>query len=260
MNLFVAMIFSFSLAHATDFDQNHSLWNEILQTHVSAVEGSTRFNYSDLKANSTKLDTYLKTISQVSPATFKTFSEAEKLAFYFNAYNAFTVRLILDQSPLPKSIRDIKKRSFANPTGNPWKIKFFDFLGEQSHLDRIEHDLTRPHFDEPRLHMAFNCASIGCPALLKEAFMATKLEEQLDQAARAFLADTSRNRYKDGTLYLSKIFDWYGKDFEKSKKFGSLRKFVVNHMKLGDDAKAAVLNGRAKIVFLDYDWNLNSTK
>jgi hypothetical protein len=156
-----------------------------------------------------------------------------------------------------KSIKDIG--SFLK---NTWKIKFFNFLGEESYLDRLEQELARPNFDEPRLHMGFNCASIGCPMLGNEPLLADKMEQQLDVLSRNFLKDQSRNYYKPEAkkVFVSKIFDWYGGDFKKNKRWGSLAGFLAEHMDLPADAKALMKQGKIDIEFLDYDWNLNITQ
>ncbi len=258
--LLAALVFLTTLPAQAAFDHSHAAWTQILEKNLVAVSNTTKLKYSEIKKDTTDLDNYLKTVSGVSSNEYDGFSETQKLAFLFNAYNAFTVRLILNQKEIPKSIKDIKERSFSNPLGNPWKHRFFNFLGASTNLDQLEHDLARPKYDEPRLHFAFNCASVGCPSLLKEAFVAEKLEVQLDQATRNFLGDASRNRWDatKKTLLLSKIFDWYGKDFEKSKKLGPLRKFLGKHMNLPAEVAALVETTETKIEFLEYDWKLNS--
>jgi hypothetical protein len=127
--------------------------------------------------------------------------------------------------------------------------------GNKVTLDHVEHDLLRPKFNDPRVHFAVNCASIGCPDLLNEAFQASKLDAQLDKQARAFLADSTRNRLdaKNKTLYLSSIFDWFKEDFVK--KSGSVEKFVAPYF--NDADRAVIQRGGLKIKNTDYNWNLN---
>lgn len=259
--LFVLALSIFSLqVHA--FDHSHALWTQVLSKNLVKAGNTTKIKYKTLKSDPAVLDQYLATVSQVTNQQFDAFSEEEKLAFLFNSYNAFTLKLIVSQKEIPKSIRDIKERSFSNPLGAPWKINFFDFLGKKNHLDYLEHEIARKNFDEPRLHFAFNCASVGCPSLLPEAFQASKLDQQLAQAAKDFLSDSTRNKWEASTktLKISKIFDWYGKDFEKSKKVGSLRKFLATQMPLTPEATEAVSSGQAKIEFQEYDWNLNTAE
>ena len=134
------------------------------------------------------------------------------MAFLINAYNAFTVEKILTRYPDIKSIRD-----FGKVFGNPWKDKFFTLLGQECTLDGIEHEMLRKHgaYDEPRVHFAVNCASIGCPMLREEAYVAERLDAQLEEQAERFLSDRTRNRYsaQTGALEVSKIFDWFKEDW-----------------------------------------------
>jgi hypothetical protein len=160
------------------------------------------------------------------------------------------VKWILD-SGIPKSIKDTG--SFLS---SPWKKKFFKLFGEETYLDHIEHDLARARFNNCRFHFAFNCASIGCPMLRNEAWLPEKLSAQLDDSAKRFLSDSSRNTYngKSNSLEISKIFDWYGKDFEKDKTCGgSVKAFVSRY--ITDGGKP--IPDTANIKYLDYDWKLN---
>jgi hypothetical protein len=141
-----------------------------------------------------------------------------------------------------KSIKDIGNDVFSNR----WKKKFFRLFGQDASLDQIEHGMLRKPgaYDEPRVHFAVNCASVGCPMLREEAYVAERLEAQLEEQARRFLSDRTRNRYANGRLEVSKIFDWFKEDFAPREKF------------FGRYADA--LGGTsAEIVFLDYNWALN---
>jgi hypothetical protein len=196
----------------------------------------------------------------VPRAEFDAWPKAERTAFLVNAYNAWTVELILTAWPDLASIKDL-----GSLLRSPWKRRFFDLLGEERHLDDVEHGLLRgaPDFDEPRIHFAVNCASIGCPALRPEAFTADALEAQLEDQTRRFLADRTRNRWdgSEGRLYLSPIFDWYGGDFEKPwRGAASVQAFAARYREaLGlDDAAVALLAaGGARVAWTDYDWALN---
>ena len=162
-------------------------------------------------------------------AEFDAWTKPQQQAFLINAYNAFTVELILTRYPDLKSIRD-----FGSVFGNPWKDKFFTLFGQPSYLDFIEHETLRKEgvYDDPRVHVAVVCASIGCPMLRNEAFTADNLEAQLDDAMRRFLSDRTRNRYNPQSkkLEISKIFDWYGKDFEKGHKgFSSVKATLARY-------------------------------
>ncbi len=242
MKIILLLAMSFSLFA---FDHNHSEWNDILKTNTSVSDKQTSFHYESLKNNQTKFDSYLNSIENLSKKEFKKFSKDEKLAFWINVYNAYTVKLILNNYPL-KSIKKI-----GGWFSSPWKIKFIKLFGKKISLDMIEHQIIRKKFNEPRIHFAVNCASIGCPSLLTEAFVAKNLNEQLDKAAINFLNNPMKNKYdsKTNTLFLSKIFDWYGNDF--NKKHGSYLEFVKKYIKYPKDVKQK---------WLDYNWNLNEGK
>lgn len=223
------------------FDHSHALFTNVLKKHVKG-DG---FDYAALHKDPDKLGAYLVDLSKVSKSEFKSWSEDQEMAYLINLYNAGTLKLIIDNYPL-KSIKDI---------GSPWKKKVIKLFGADRSLDYVEHDLLRKNYSDPRIHFGVNCASIGCPALRNEAFQAAKLDKQLDEQARKFLNDTSKNRVdnKRGVLYLSSIFDWFKGDFVK--KSGSLEKFVAPYF--GDSDRKAIQSGRLKIKNTDYDWNLN---
>jgi len=167
---------------------------------------------------------------------------------------------ILTRYPNIKSIRD-----FGSVFGNPWKDKFFTLFGQPSYLDYIEHEVLRKEgvYDDPRVHVAVVCASVGCPMLRNEAFVPERLEAQLEDAMRRFMSDRTRNRYNaaSGKLEASKIFDWYGKDFEKGHKgYGSVKQTLsryADQLAEKPEDRAAVRAQKPEVAFLDYDWGLN---
>lgn len=173
------------------------------------------------------------------------------------------MELILTRYPDLKSIKDL-----GSVFQSPWKKTFFTLLGKERSLDDVEHGLIRAPgaFNEPRIHVAVNCASIGCPMLRDEAFTADKLDAQLEDGMRRFLSDRTRNRFDtaSNTLSVSKIFDWYQGDFEQGYQgFTSLdATFARYAAALGDtpQARDAIRNGGLNIRYLDYDWALNATK
>ncbi len=244
---------------AKGFD--HSAWNEMLKRNVVYINNghASRVNYKNLQADEKKLDGYLETVSAVSRSDFDKWPEAEKLAFLFNAYNAFTIKLILSKYPDLKSIKDL-----GSIFSSPWKKKFFKLFGEEFYLDKIEHETIRKNFKEPRVHFAVNCASIGCPMLFNEAFAADKLDKQLEQGLKSFLSDNTRNSYNknSNTLEISKIFDWYSEDFEKgylgyNKVIDVMAKYP--ELLTNDVAgQKAIKSKTPTIKYLNYDWNLNS--
>ncbi len=207
-------IFTIFLAtNAWGFDHSHKIFDQLLKNHVVVKDGQSMVSYQTILKNN-KLDKYLKELSSLSRKEFDNFSSNEQLALLINTYNAFTIKLVLDHYPV-KSIKDIG--SFFS---TPWKKKFVSFLGEKTNLDNIENILIRAQFKEPRIHFAINCASVGCPSLMNTAFIASRLEDQLDNSAKLFFTNHKKNHINGNTLFLSKILKWYVEDFKI--KFGSL--------------------------------------
>jgi len=225
------------------FDHDHTALSKILSEALKIEGAQTLVNYKQLKKSPRQLDAYLETLSNLKKSEYDRFSKDQKLALMINAYNAFTLKLMRDAWPV-KSIRDL-----GSLFTNPWKKEFFKLLGQERHLDWIEHEVIRKEFNEPRIHFAVNCASIGCPALRQEAFIASKLDSQLEEQAKMFLNDKSKNTIKNGKAYLSKIFEWYGDDFIKEEKNILI---VLNQWR--DDK----FKEDSKIDYLDYDWAANS--
>ncbi len=262
----VLMLASAALpARAQTFDHTHAAWDALLQKHVRVLDGgrASRVDYAGFAQDRAAFKRVLDGFSAVTPAQYASWTRAQQFAFLANAYNAFTIEKILTRYPDLKSIRD-----FGGVFGNPWKDRFFTLLGKQQHLDGIEHETLRAPgaFDDPRVHVAVNCASIGCPMLLNRALVADKLDAQLDDLMLRFMSDRSRNRYNAETkkLELSRIFDWYGKDFEKGHKgFASVADVGARYADVLADAPADRSALRAKTVpigFLQYDWILNDVR
>jgi len=251
----------FFVAVAQAFDHSHSAWNQMLQrnVHWDSKGVASQVDYSAFKRQQAELDNYLAELSAVPLKTYMSWGKSQQLAFLINAYNAFTIKLILSKYPDLESIKDLG--SFFS---SPWKKKFFGLLGKQRSLDEIEHSMIRQPgaFDDPRIHAAVVCASIGCPGIRDEAFVAEKLDEQLEDSLRRFLSDRSRNRYngKADRLEISKIFDWYGDDFIDYRGYPSVAAFLGEYAELLADEKAAQLRikaGDTPLDYLDYDWRLN---
>jgi len=215
----------------------HEIWDSLLRDHVS---DAGKVNYKGFIKDSIKFNRYLDLLSKNHPNE-KNWSKEEQLAYWINAYNAFTVKLIVDHYPI-KSIKDIKNGiPFVNTV---WDIKFIKIEDRTYDLNNIEHGIIRPTFKDPRIHMAVNCASISCPKLQNRAYTGDKINEQLDDAAREFLSDTGKNKITPEKAQLSKIFDWYGGDFD------SVTDFVNKYSQVK-------ISKNTKIEHLEYDWGLN---
>jgi hypothetical protein len=240
MRLLVALLLVPSLALAFD----HAPWDALLKRHVVVFdEGrASQLRYAAISSERAALQAYLRGLAAVRVDEFEAWPRAEQMAFLINAYNAFTVEKVLTRYPDLASIRD-----FGIVFGNPFRDRFFSLLGEPFSLDRIEHEVLRKRYADPRIHYAVNCASVGCPMLREEAYVAVRLERQLDEQALRFLSDRTRNRVRGGRLEVSRIFDWFREDFEPRETY-----FVRYAAALGLPPGAP-----PPLAFLDYDWSLN---
>ena len=201
-------------------------------------------DYAGFKADEARLDAYLKILEKIDANTL---NRNEQFAFYINAYNAWTVKLILSGYPGIKSIKDL-----GSVFKSPWEKKIARINGDLLTLDNIEHDILRPRFKDPRVHFAINCASKGCPPLLAEPYRGDDLDRQLDGVTSAFLNDPNRNRFEGDTLYVSRIFKWFKEDFNKDI-VGFFLKYAKDDLKTELTAK----KDSVKTKYLDYDWSLN---
>jgi len=244
------------------FDHSHAAWDALLKKHVRLIAGgnASQVDYRGFAADRAVLAGYLGELSAVTPAHYEGWSKAQQYAFLANAYNAFTIEKVLTRYPRLQSIRD-----FGRVIGNPWKDEFFVLLGARRSLDWIEHEAMRAPgvFDDPRVHVAVNCASIGCPMLGRDALVAARLDVQLDDLFRRFMSDRSRNRYdpQAQAAELSPIFDWYGSDFARGHRgFASVGDVVAKYADALADRREDVERLRTKTVpirFAEYDWRLN---
>ncbi len=247
---------------AAAFDHTYAAWGALLGKHVHYLPGgnASRVDYAAMARERPALEAVLADFEKVPRAEFDAWTAPQQEAFLINAYNAFTIEKILTRYPDIRSIRD-----FGTFFGNPWKDRFFTLFGEPMSLDGIEQGMLRKAgvYDEPRVHVAVVCASIGCPMLRNEAFVADRLDAELEDAMRRFLSDRSRNCYDAaaGKLEVSKIFDWYGKDFEHGwHGYTSVKATLARYADLLADRpedRAAIRAQRVDVDFLDYDWSLN---
>lgn len=219
---------------------SHALWDSLLQQHVS---DDGWVHYEGFQNDSIRLDAYLNLLSSSHPND-RHWSRDEQLAYWINAYNAYTIKIVSDHYPV-KGIKEIKKGiPFVNTV---WDIKFIKIENQLYDLNNIEHGIIRKQFDEPRIHFAVNCASVSCPALHNRAYQADQLTSQLEQAARRFINDPLRNQTDQTPARLSKIFTWFRGDFTRQMPLIEYINQYADHHLTKD----------AEIEFLDYDWNLN---
>ena len=210
---------------------NHTTWNQLLKKHVS---DQGKVDYLGFKKDLTDLNAYLDWLSNSKPSEI--WSKDQLMAFWINAYNALTIKLIVDRYPI-SSIKDIY---------SPWNIKVITIANKTLYLNNIEHDILRKMGD-PRIHFGIVCASVSCPKLQNEAFNTQNTNRLLNKASKEFLADSTKNELTTDAAELSKIFKWFAKDF---KQEGSLIDFLN---KFADIRIAS----NATISFKDYNWGLN---
>ena len=238
LNTFFFGLFFSVLGMGTALSQNihqHQQWQDLLQTYVN-TNGDV--DYKNLKKNGRKLDTYLDLISKNPPQD--SWTKNQKKAFLINAYNAFTVKLILDHYPV-ESIKDI-----GGFFSSPFTTEFAKIDGKLYSLDDIEKGMLLKMGD-PRVHFAVNCASESCPKLLNEAYVASKLDKQLDASSKTFV-NSNKNKLSKTKVELSKIFKWYASDFES--EYGTVIRFINMYAN-------ETINEEANIDYLSYSWELN---
>ncbi|MGD8697742.1 MAG: DUF547 domain-containing protein [Gemmatimonadales bacterium] len=250
---------------------DHAAFDTVLSRFVR----DGRVDYAALAIGREALDGYLQEVAAVEGAAFAAWPEEEQIAYLINAYNAYTLKTVVDHYP-------IKGSSFLKKLTSPKRFGFpsnsirhidgvFDGIshtvtGREMTLDDIEHGLLRAEFDEPRIHFALVCAAVSCPPLREEAFKGDRLDEQLDEQGRRFLNDPRLNRFEieRGQVYLSKIFDWFGDDFRghaseaiyaSDAKISGVLTFVTRYLR--ERTVEFLESADYRVDFLDYDWTLN---
>lgn len=208
----------------------HQTFNSLLQKYVSAAG---KVNYKGIKKDKTLLDGYLQELSKSVPD--KNWNKNAALAYWINAYNAFTIKLIVDNYP----VSSITKLS----NGKPWDVKWIDLGGKKYSLNNIENDIIRPQYNDARIHFAVNCAAVSCPPLSNTAFTESNINSLLTLRATSFI-NSSSNELSAAKIKLSKIFEWYKSDF------GNTITFINKYSK-------TKVNDNAAVEYKEYDWNLN---
>lgn len=229
---FIAFIFTVFQVKAQT-----TIFNDLLQKHVSETGV---VDYKSFKNDETTLDTYLDYLSETSPE--KTWSENKQKAFWINAYNAYTIKLILANYPI-KSIMDMK---IDGKTA--WKNPFVKVGGKTYNLDFIEHEILRKKLFDSRIHVGVNCASISCPKLFNIAFTEKNIDTELERLMKEFINDFSRNKISKNKVQISAIFDWFKEDFTRNET-------IISYLNIYSDTE---IKPDAKISYLKYNWSLNS--
>lgn len=229
------LVFIFTLLITNAFAQS-SDFNDLLKAYVDK-DGNV--NYKSLKENENKLGSYLASLERTSPK--ESWSDNKKKAFWINVYNAYTIKIILDNYPL-KSITAIKKEGKT-----AWKYPFAIVGGKKYTLDYIEHEILRKNFKDPRIHVGVNCASGSCPKLANVAFTESNVESELERLMKEFVNDPTRNKLSKKKVEISEIFNWFKGDFTSN---GSVIDYINKYAN-------EPINKKAKIKYLPYDWSLN---
>jgi hypothetical protein len=219
---------------------SHSIWDTLLKTHVN----NTGFvNYKGFLKDTVLLNTYLRQLSANHPTDLWTKNETK--AYWINAYNAFTVKLIVDNYPV-KTIKELGGSIYKVNT--PWDIKFINSGSNTYDLNNIEHGILRDEFPDARIHAVVNCASVSCPPLRNEAYTPEKLEVQMTEQMRYFINDKTKNTITESKVEVSSLFKWYSGDFTKEAK--TVRNYINQFSSLK-------IEEGTKITYKSYDWNLN---
>lgn len=261
LHLLAAALLALPSLGAQAFDHDYRDYGALLAKHVRMADDRTAstVDYAALKQDRAALQSVLDTWSTVTPADFAGWSRDAQMAFLINAYNGFTLALILTEYPDLESIRDL-----GSLFRSAWKIEFFNLLGKPRHLDWVEHETLRADYPDPRIHFAVNCASVGCPALQSEPFRAAELDAQMDAATRHFLQDRSRNHFDTdtGTLHVTPLLRWYGEDFAVDGTENP-KAWLTQHAQWLTDTpaeKTRVGQGDFRIDYTDYNWELNDVQ
>ncbi len=266
----VALIFMLAYLRGAETEISYKQFQSILDQYV---DDFGMVNYLQLSQKRIDRDEFARALRDLSEDAFMTWSDEDKIAFWVNAYNALTLKVIIDHlfkkssSARPR----IKKITSIRQIPGVWNKIKFDVMQRKLTLDNIEHEILRKEFREPRIHFALNCASKGCPVLKQEPYEGDKLNLQLESQAKLFLSNR-QNFYidkKKRKVYLSSILKWYGNDFiddytpksgfaNKNKKERAVLHFISLH--LNDEDRRFLEEGNFGVKFLKYDWSLNERK
>lgn len=236
-----------SFSTTAESPPSHEQWSNLLAKHV---RDNGDVDYKGFIKDSIDLNKYLDLLSNNAPDPNK-WTDEERLAYWINAYNAFTIQIVIRHYPID-GIKEIASGLSIPFVSTTWDIKFIELGGERINLNRIEHGIIRNEFEEPRIHFAVNCASVSCPILRNEAYNADNLEEQLEDQVKTFINDPSRNKFiSEEKAEVSKLFTWFAGDFKKKDK--SIIDFINRY-------SYQKLKPEAELSYLEYNWGLNDVK
>lgn len=213
---------------------DNNLLTTLLKKHVRS---NGLVDYKGIKADEVLLNKYIDELNKNYPKD--NWTKNEKLSYWINVYNAFTLKLVIDNYPV-KTILEINE-------GKPWDLSFIRIGDNSFSLNQVENDILRKDFNEPRIHFAINCASISCPNILNRAYEPAILNDQLELVTKAFINDQNRNTITSASIQISKIFDWFRNDFEQA---GGVISFLNKYSKFK-------IQATPNILYKDYNWNLN---
>lgn len=269
VGLVLAVAFTTLIAVGTARAQDEFSYEDYALALRTYVDDQGMVNYEALKADRDKLDAFARRLGTLDETIYDGWSNDAKVAFWINAYNGLTLKAIIDNYPIKAShLRSLRfpKNSIRQISGVWNKLKH-PVMGQERTLDDIEHKILRTQFNEPRIHMALVCAAMGCPALRNEPYTEEKLNEQLDNQAKRFVAQAEKFRIdrKDNRVYLSSIFKWFGEDFvptygtEKFSSHSRDENAVLNFVSqyLPEEDQSYLHQAEYSIKHLDYDWSLN---
>lgn len=243
------------------FDHDYARYADLLRTHVTAG----RVDYAALAADTRRLEQIVQAFGSVTSDDVERWPRDRQLAFWINAYNVFTLKAIIDHYPIQAGWLSLAPRNSIRQIDGVWDEIPWSAAGRRVTLDDIEHAILGPTFDEPRIHFAINCASISCPPLRAEPYVASRLDAQLTESSRRYLASEQGVQVDGSTIRVTSILDWYGEDFvdayagltpdDRSPKDRAVLGVVAQ---FGPPAAAALAtSGSARLRYLRYDWSLN---
>jgi hypothetical protein len=253
-----------AMSRAANADHEYKAYATLLHDYVR----NARVDYAALKQSRTALDTAVAAFAEPATEQERGWTRDQRLAYWINAYNLFTLRAIVDHYPIRSALFTLQPRNSIRQIDGVWTTLTWRAAGRTLTLDDIEHKILRPEFKEPRVHFAINCASVGCPPLAADPYLAQTLDAQLDAAARRYLSGERGLTIDGNTLRVTKILEWYGEDFvarfapDAAGQPDRIERAIRGLVSRFGPPAAADLAGKptTRIKFLDYDWSLNDLK